>query len=432
MINGEEKQEIIIVKRVSGGGDGHHGGAWKIAFADFMTAMMALFLVLWLVNAANEKTKKSVASYFNPVKLIDRTRSSKGLDESTSADTPKSSGEKRSSSDSAGSGEPEESQNQLKDDEFFKDPFAVMDDIVTEELERIENAELAFDRPRVVSAPADDPFLDPFAHAVRKPDQDLTEPQQTEVVEAETDDVVDGVAATFEELAMKSLDQQTVVSETVPKPGHGMLDTQGNARKQISKDKTEGLESKVALKTPPGKSLTAVEGKTDKTQQVTKTADDKKLEQMSAEILKDIRKRLTDKLGLQESISESLTVRATDEGILISITDQFGFSMFQVGSAVPKGEIVLAMSEISKVLSQRQGKVRIYGHTDSRPYAGHDYDNWRLSTSRAHAARLMLARGGLEEDRVSQVVGFADRVLRLPELPESDANRRIEILLEIS
>ena len=99
MTNGEEKQEIIIVKRVSGGGDGHHGGAWKIAFADFMTAMMALFLVLWLVNAANEKTKKSVASYFNPVKLIDRTRSTKGLDEATSSDSPKGEEEGNKSGD---------------------------------------------------------------------------------------------------------------------------------------------------------------------------------------------------------------------------------------------------------------------------------------------------------------------------------------------
>src|ERR1700761_3417347 len=64
-----QAHEIVIIKRVSGGGDhGHHGGAWKIAFADFMTAMMALFLVLWLISATNEKTKASLARYFNPVK----------------------------------------------------------------------------------------------------------------------------------------------------------------------------------------------------------------------------------------------------------------------------------------------------------------------------------------------------------------------------
>src|SRR3990170_8609489 len=77
---GEEKREIIIVRRGHGDlDDAHHGGVWKIAFADFMTAMMCFFLVMWLVNAANDQTKASVASYFNPVKLIDRNSSRKGL-----------------------------------------------------------------------------------------------------------------------------------------------------------------------------------------------------------------------------------------------------------------------------------------------------------------------------------------------------------------
>ena len=89
------------------------------------------------------------------------------------------------------------------------------------------------------------------------------------------------------------------------------------------------------------------------------------------------------------------------------------------------------MEEISNVLAERKGKVRVYGHTAGRPDAGDDYDNWRLSTARAHAARLMLGRGGLAEARVSQVVGFSDRVLRTPEDPEADENRRIEILLEV-
>jgi flagellar motor protein MotB len=58
MSDAEGKTEILIIKRGRGGGEeGHHGGVWKIAYADFMTAMMAFFLVMWLVNAANEKTK---------------------------------------------------------------------------------------------------------------------------------------------------------------------------------------------------------------------------------------------------------------------------------------------------------------------------------------------------------------------------------------
>ena len=57
---------IIVIKKVSGGG-GHHGGAWKVAFADFVTAMMALFMVLWLMNS-NENDKEAIAAYFHDPK----------------------------------------------------------------------------------------------------------------------------------------------------------------------------------------------------------------------------------------------------------------------------------------------------------------------------------------------------------------------------
>jgi len=62
-LGGGGEQPPIIIKKVIAGG-GHHGGAWKVAFADFVTAMMALFMVLWLLNANNE-TREAVASYFN-------------------------------------------------------------------------------------------------------------------------------------------------------------------------------------------------------------------------------------------------------------------------------------------------------------------------------------------------------------------------------
>ena len=75
----QTKNEIIIVRRRHDGEHEAHGGAWKIAYADFMTAMMAFFLVMWLINAANEETKAAVASYFNPIKLTDDNPSEKGL-----------------------------------------------------------------------------------------------------------------------------------------------------------------------------------------------------------------------------------------------------------------------------------------------------------------------------------------------------------------
>jgi chemotaxis protein MotB len=63
----EEKASIIIVKRKKKGGGGHHGGAWKVAYADFVTAMMAFFLVMWLVSSISKEQRAAVFDYFkNP------------------------------------------------------------------------------------------------------------------------------------------------------------------------------------------------------------------------------------------------------------------------------------------------------------------------------------------------------------------------------
>ena len=60
----------IIVKKIKKGGHGHHGGAWKIAYADFVTAMMAFFLLMWLLGSTTEGDKKGIADYFNsPLKV---------------------------------------------------------------------------------------------------------------------------------------------------------------------------------------------------------------------------------------------------------------------------------------------------------------------------------------------------------------------------
>ena len=62
---------IIKRKKVIAAG-GHHGGAWKVAYADFVTAMMAFFLLMWLLNATTEKQRKGIADYFNPTVSVTR------------------------------------------------------------------------------------------------------------------------------------------------------------------------------------------------------------------------------------------------------------------------------------------------------------------------------------------------------------------------
>ncbi|MBU3032031.1 flagellar motor protein MotB [Paracoccus marinaquae] len=63
---GSSGAAIIIRKGSAPGEAGHHGGAWKVAYADFVTAMMAFFLLMWLLNATTEKQREGLADYFNP------------------------------------------------------------------------------------------------------------------------------------------------------------------------------------------------------------------------------------------------------------------------------------------------------------------------------------------------------------------------------
>lgn len=71
-MSAQSNAPIIIKKVKKGGGDGHHGGAWKVAYADFVTAMMAFFMLMWLLNATTEKQRKGIADYFSPTIPVHR------------------------------------------------------------------------------------------------------------------------------------------------------------------------------------------------------------------------------------------------------------------------------------------------------------------------------------------------------------------------
>jgi chemotaxis protein MotB len=79
--NEPEPRPIIIKKIIADGHGGHHGGAWKVAYADFVTAMMAFFLLMWLLGATTEKQRKGIADYFTPtmVQLREKSAGANGI-----------------------------------------------------------------------------------------------------------------------------------------------------------------------------------------------------------------------------------------------------------------------------------------------------------------------------------------------------------------
>lgn len=393
------KNEIIIVKRHGDHEGDHHSAAWKIAYADFMTAMMAFFLVMWLVNAANEKTQASVASYFNPIKLTDDKPADKSVKKPANSaegeatqDKSKEQGQQQASGNGAESGKDEKTtageEAKYSEANFFENPYSVLSEIA-QEVGQQANVSAKGEGGAATSGPATganggEAYRDPF-------DPDFWT-QQVEISQA-TDAGSEG--KTGQQMAAASDD---TVKEALAK---------------------EEAEKAAAAKAEAEKAVTeAAKAKEDEK----KTAEEKKAD--------ELKKQLAEQIGTLGKLAEGLSVTPAEGGLLVSLTDQLDTPMFNVGSAVPKREMVLAMEKIGKVLEGRPGAIAIRGHTDARPFAGGKNDNWKLSMDRAQSAYYMLVRGGLEEKRVSQVTGFADRRLKVPADPMADANRRIEILIQ--
>ncbi len=426
------KNEIIIVKRHKGDHDGAHGGAWKIAYADFMTAMMAFFLVMWLVNAANEETKASVASYFNPIKLSDEKPSSKGLEKPVDKeegvqkkDKSNVQAEKVTKGSAAATGEDLTSQtgeqSNFSEADFFENPYSVLAEIAQQVGQQANVSAKgeggAADSGPATGASGGEAYRDPFDPDFWTQQVKITRADQKQVP-VETAQPANGKQ---QDVAAKEADKSTEAVTLVQA---------GTPSDKAEEGKPTEIAAVVPQQRPDAAEQAALtRPKPDQPgpnpDQASKASDAEW--EKAGTLREEIEKQIA---GITGKLSEGLVVTPAEGGLLLTISDQTETPMFNIGSAVPRREMVLAMEKIGKLLQERGGSVVIRGHTDGRQFKGEANDNWRLSMDRAHSAYYMLVRGGLSEERVKQVSGFADRRLQVPADPLADANRRIEILLE--
>ena len=394
--------EIIIVRRRGGHEEEHHGGAWKIAFADFMTAMMAFFLVLWIINATDKDTKTIIARYFNPVKLEESARTPKSIhgdgsatpavDASDGTQTAKSkqpgpvgaaktpenpppptatSGLDKPGGNPPGAaanlGDPAAPKANMSEGVLFADPYSSLDSIAGS---TSPNVLAIMQRDATNGAPVNDGLPDPFRSAARQtaPEAESKEPPKPPAVA--------DVPTPPEPSVAVPTPQPTQVEPTPPAAAAESKPTAAAAARL-----QKALELQIA---PPGAS----------------------------------------RLG------PAVDVKATDEGLLISLTDKMNITMFAIGSAEPQPQLIQTMDAIAGILKQQPGPVIVRGHTDGHPYKSQTYDNWRLSSARAQMAYYMLTRAGLPESRFERIEGYADKRLRDPAHPFAAENRRIEILVK--
>ncbi len=390
--------EIVIIRRGGGNHDeGHHGGAWKIAYADFMTAMMALFLVMWLVNATDEKTITQVATYFNPVPLTDRITTDRGVQDLQQGGTGKDTDKQPPKTEELNRQAPPKSaliKKSSTDEGLFSDPYEVLAKIAAQAKVQLPMRGAGVRQEGNAQAAGGEAFRDPFDPDFRfnsaTPDGKPTEskPKLDPLTEA-------GGAGR----------QSAADASTEPQAQGGKPEVPPPAKQEAEKAEPD----KAAEKPKAGKDAAAKDIAME-------------AEQIEAEIKKAIAAA-----GLANL--PDITVTQTPEGVLISITDKLNFEMFGISSAEPRPELVVIMEKLAKALEAQPGGVVIRGHTDGRPFRSKTYDNWRLSSARADIAYYMLVRGGLEEHRVERIEGYADRKLKVPDDPNAAENRRIEILL---
>jgi chemotaxis protein MotB len=388
---GEETKvnELVIIRRRSNGEEGgHKGGVWKIAYADFMTAMMAFFLVMWLINATDKQTLTQVATYFNPMRLTDKTPAARGLHQSETgspAREPATGSPKpqpgQSKADSKADGKAEGAKPMYTEEALFRDPYSVLSKLAGQADADQRRSEAAAQR-------SGEAFRDPFEPAFRRETQaDKSQGDKSQAGKSET-------------------------AKTAPQPSPA-------AEPGVAHPTAPPAAASPAA--PPAPSQPAKEKEAD-TRKAAEEADRAAAAQLEAQIKQAVARSLAGALP-------GIDVKVTEEGVLISLTDDYDFGMFAIASAEPRPAMVVVMDKLAKVLAGQSERLVVRGHTDGRPYKSGTYDNWRLSTARAHMAYYMLVRGGIDEKRFERVEGYADRSLRIADDPEAAQNRRIEILL---
>ncbi|MGI3904055.1 MAG: flagellar motor protein MotB [Janthinobacterium lividum] len=387
--------EIIIIKRRGGHDEeGHHGGVWKIAYADFVTAMMAFFLVMWLLSA-NEKTKASLVKYFNPIQLVDTTPQPPGLgDPNEKLPDPKKGTGKPAPEKQAKAGSVKDSENRdaAKDSEardagakraeatqddkaLFKDPYAALNEIGLKDAPPSRGGLKAPTDGSKGGAGSAGAAQGLGGNAYRDPFDPVSVTSMGSVEGAADSGRSDSTAPTAAPPAsMGSI--PTPGDDPVPLPADSKVPTDPVARAADLKKSIDAIVKSAASGPGP-----------------------------------------------------KIDVKATSEGLLIGLTDDAKFSMFASASAEPSPRAVTLLEKVGRLLKTQRGHVVLRGYTDGRKYRSDTYDNWRLSSARADIAHYMLVRGGLDDARFERIEGYADRLPRNAKDPEAPENRRIEILL---
>ena len=400
--------ETIIIKRVKKvHGGGHHGGAWKVAYADFVTAMMAFFLLLWLLNSTTSEQMAGIANYFSPTALSYTESGAGGMLGGATMLAP---GAMDSATTDGGvtvslmplneneipdvEGLPAEKKGTLEEDDVLDEPGALgkSKDAYNEESATGEKAEEQYYSRNLLDVEA----LDDESVATL-----LNRLEQQGFGEVE-------VAAEL----LESLKQGEMNGADVAEEIREMLEGEGL-------DRSEAAEELLAMLDQGKFAETGI------TEEMLRELEQRDFERAEAAL----RNSIANSPELRE-FSQNLIIDMTPQGMRIQIADAEQRSMFPSSSAEMYGYTAELLSQVMQAIMPLPNDIAIIGHTDATPYRSDaDYTNWELSTDRANSSRRALISAGLPTRRIVRVVGMADQDPLDKDDPFSAQNRRISILI---
>ncbi len=457
--------EIVIVRRGGHGHEeGHHGGVWKIAFADFMTALMAFFLVLWIVNSSSKETKSAIARYFNPVKLSETTPARRGLRDAKETDSDASSGEpgqaradaaktdaaKEGSSEKtataddcqqdSGSSKGTHGKDTPKDahgaEDHGKDAHGQNAKAPAKKGSKSSDCNAmpmaSQGTVKLARYGAEALFLDPYAVlseiSASRAEDELAKPpsvladktrQEGKAGHNAVEPFRDPFAPLAPVLSSRAGEAPPSLQATRRQPenlksGGAVLETA-----EVKPVVSDALQ----LENLRPESSPELGGVSEKPIVMRQERQGSTVDLLKSEMAQALGEDMRTEAGLR------IDIRGTQEGTLVTLMDGADAGMFAIGSAEPGQKTLRIMEKIARVLKSFPGAVIIRGHTDARAYGSGSYDNWRLSADRAQMAYHMMVRGGLQPARLERIEGYADRRLKTPQTPQAAENRRVEILI---
>lgn len=388
----------VIIRREEDSDPPAHGGAWKVAYADFVTAMMAFFLLMWLLNATTEDQRKGLADYFSPNSVLSHA--------------------------SSGTGDPFGGHTAFDSGALVSDRGAVQ--VI------VGNRPTSSDSADAMSQPSPpQPANDEDGGGKG----DTSGPSQTgsdtagagepkRAAASQAAQPAQGLAGTTN-TGGGPASAAAAARAPGPGPAASLAQNKGGAAGAAAPgERTSGTAAQPAptsAKPASAQARPPTEAELQAAAQRQETAAFSKAAQA-------IRDAVRGDPDLAE-LAGQLAIDMTPEGLRIQILDQDRHSMFDLGSAAPNDRVRMLMQKVAPILVKLPEKISIAGYTDATPFPGPDRTNWELSTERANAARRLLVDDGLPETRIQSVTGHADRDPLLPATPFAAANRRIAIIV---